>query len=192
MSENYKAPGNISITRRMGPYPDKSIIIQVEDGVSGVKILDFQMSLEAFSEAVTGLGYCKGDLEIYTGALSHLGMKTIRKEVIVTCREEDRDLLRKLDRVFSGDWGKVRKCEDGVSLVQRIFGTHESDGWVGSLYDVLNHHNMVTYSNDPKGNCEIRVTFSKWVSASEAKAYDEETRARDLEMVKNKKKRGAK
>ena len=135
-------PGKININRTSSNQEDDYISISIVDESSHVQFVDVKMSLLAFANAITGMGFNSCDFELRCPEL--VGMKRERKE----------ELLPR------------PKFQDTIEDLQKILNPFEVDGWIGSLYDMTNHHYWV-------GDNQVKVGFTRHVP-SDKKNEDED------------------
>lgn len=155
--DTYKGEGKITISRWSNTIEgEKQIHIVIEDGVSGVRILEFAMSLEDFAKALTGQGYVPGDLDLYRENVQYAGMKRIHKQVVV-----------KTTRTQRNAYFTLKRDDDRSELLASILKPYEKDGWTGQGSYLFNHHYAV-------GSMMIayQVPFTKFVTPEEAEAYN--------------------
>lgn len=113
-----KLKGIINISRRTGGNTDARIGIEIIDELSRTRFLDIEMSSEAFGNAITGLAF---------------------QECVFEHRPEFVGMVRELKIEIV----KRSKCEfkEREKSASKDLLPHESDGWKGSVSDLLNHRN---------------------------------------------------
>jgi len=132
--------GKITLSRYNSNYEDKEPIhIKLEDESSGVQFIDISMTLENFALMLTNLGYI--DCEFQLRGLDNVGKQREHKVEYIPMPK--------------GFWMPTK--EDAITLIKPF----EVDGWMGSVDDVLNHHN-----HDKKEGC-VRVGFIRWTDKSD-------------------------
>lgn len=128
-------PGTLTISHPSGGGSDY-IEIRVEDAKSGITFLELQVSLEAFTHAITGRASQDCTLELR--GLDNLGK---RREV-------------KHERVpYTRVYGEYEQLAKAKALAP-----FEVDGWRGYAGDLGNHHK----GNDTTG---YSVSFTRFVDA---------------------------
>jgi hypothetical protein len=118
--------GKITLGKYSSNYElENPIHFQLEDDKSGVNFLNITMSLIDFASMITGSGYIDCDFELKNA------------DLVGKTREHKRE------NVFIRDaWNPTE--EDKTEALKPF----EVDGWVGSRYDLENHHNMVHGKNN--------------------------------------------
>ena len=81
MSEDRKLKGKITISRRSGGAGGSSVGLAIYDPLSGIQFVDMEFSMEAWGNAVTGLGNTEGEMEVR--GLQYVGLKRIWQDFIV-------------------------------------------------------------------------------------------------------------
>lgn len=135
---------SISISRIHSNHEPDCIHIRVEDETSGCMILDLEMSLAAFAQALTGLSGMKCEGVLYKDA-------PVGKQ-----RQVKEELVSRPKKVT---------LENQEAVAAKAFAPFEVDGWQGRVSDLFNHHRRVEINT---ANEEIyRVVFTRFVDAVE-------------------------
>lgn len=133
--------GSISISRPQYSDGRKQIEITLIDERSACQAIEVHIGMEAFAEALTGLGRVACDFDFNNSGV--VGMVYEHKTEIVPIP----------DSLYRDD-------DKRVSEVLSLF---EKDGWEGCRSDVTNHHH-----HSRKGDqLFARVTFTRHVPATE-------------------------
>ena len=140
MSDNLK--GKITISRIHRSFSGNFIQIEIEDEKSGINFVRFEISMEDFSEAITGLGACSGTFQI--SGLENIGKQLENKTEEVTIPYQD---------YANNEFGReqARKA---------VIRDCEIEGWKAELSDLTNHHKFVCNQG---GNTVQRVSFHRYV-----------------------------
>lgn len=101
--------GNITICKTTGNNY-KKIHIEISDEVSRIRFCDVIMDLDAFADALTGLGFCKCDIDVR--GLEHLGKRKERKQLTlkmpdVGWKERDKTAFNILSQNCPDGWTPV-------------------------------------------------------------------------------------
>ena len=127
--------GNISIHRyQSNEEPHHGVHIELKDESSGVRVVDIDLTIEQFGNAVSGLGYTDCLFEL--GFVSYVGKVREHK-------------IEKIIRWFG--YGEIRN-ED----LEKVLKDYEIDGWKANRADFKNHHR---YNDDHT----ISVSFVRYV-----------------------------
>lgn len=131
--------GKISISRwtsNVEPYT--GIGIDVEDEMSGTRILRVEMTIEAFGQAITGLGSCPCEFQLST---KHAGKRReVKEEIVLYPRYTKKDERE----------------------INAALAPHEVDGWYGRNGDVGNMHRYVS-GKSTETHDAFMVTFIRFV-----------------------------
>jgi hypothetical protein len=128
----------VSIGRQHRGDGRKIVSIHVEDQTAAVRFLDVEMTFEEF---VVALMSGTGEGEAVVRGLENVGK--IHQSKIV---EVPFDMY-----ASRGDMEAAR-----IALAP-----HEVDGWVGTVDDLFNRHNLV---NNDRENRRVRVRFFRWIT----------------------------
>jgi len=128
-----KFVGQLSINRVSG-FQDY-VCIRVTDKLSGHDFLELDVDFEEFAKAVTGFSLQKCVFKLRS-------MNTVGKK-----REIKHEIVQRPTKYDS----QARDDE-----INGILAPYEIDGWVGSRYDITNHHNWT-------GDNKVRVCFRRYV-----------------------------
>ena len=113
-----KLSGKITICKTLG-RDDKPINIDINDEISGCRLVNIRMSLEDFADALTGRGWVPVEMEVNLDG--PIGMKAENKTEIVPFN------------CFSKD----SESEKAISKALKPF---EVDGWRARREDMTNGH----------------------------------------------------
>lgn len=139
MTQNSKKlQGKLTISRPSNGSGRRYITIRIHDELSGTEVIDLEIGLEEFAEAVTGMGYVPCEFELQA---EFAGKKREIKRVLVECGESWLEAKRT----------PARQAE----YVAQKFAPYEVDGWIGSQYDYFNFHN--------KNGDFMNVSFTRYV-----------------------------
>ena len=137
--------GKITISRYNDFRNKEPIHITITDEKSGVTFCDIEMSLESFSRAITGLSLQECNISIHN--IDRIGMK--------------REMKKEFIKISKGSFG----LSDNEK--EELLKPYNIDGWIGSKYDIGNHHNF-SHKNDA-----YKVGFTRWVVDDESLEGDE-------------------
>ncbi len=169
-------PGAISITRSSSG----TIRISIEDKVSGTRVLEAQMGLGAFAEAITGLGNQPLEMELYAHA--PWGKRREMKQHPVKVA----DVLPNY----------ARQPEQFKAAAALALEPHQRDGWIGSHSDIGNMHRGLrweagllygvadrdrrnpvaggeVFAMPEEGERYFMVSFVRWVDQADAQGEPE-------------------
>lgn len=127
--------GDLSITR----LSTDTVSIQVNDEVSGTRVIDVRVPVEDFARALMGLNG--------VGCTFSLLSRVVGK------RRELKELF-----VVVPDSGFNKESRKRVAA--EAVRPFEVDGWKASLDDALNHHRVVRWEDNGK---VVRVRFTRFV-----------------------------
>lgn len=128
--------GKITLSRYANSRDEECPIhIKMEDEKSGAQFLDISMSLENFALMLTNLGFI--DCQFELRGLDVVGKQREHKIVNVPLPK-----------------GMFLPSTAEASELIKPF---ETDGWIGRVDDVTNHHNR-SYDNN-----SVKVSFVRWV-----------------------------
>lgn len=126
--------GKLTISRTQSNQDNpRPIRIELTDNESRCRVVEILLSLCDFSEAITGRGYV--DCKFEYNDSGKIGMVREIKTVAVPYVEHE-----------------YIKREEAAAKAIKPF---EVDGWKGSTYDYLNHHN--------RKDKTVTVGFQRWV-----------------------------
>lgn len=115
--------------------------IELEDDASSCRVIQVEISLEDFAEAMLGHGFRDCRFTYYDPPLG----KTREYKTVV------------LSVPSAVQWkGRGEKRSDGKEYMR----PYEVDGWVGSTYDFQNGHN---WGRSEDGVSPVRVNFTRFV-----------------------------
>ena len=126
--------GKISIHAEMGSR-ERRVVIFIEDKLSACEIMQIEMTMADFGNAITGHG--------------HMPMKF---------------LLQDTSKVGKKHEVKTEKIELNVKDKEKTnedLKKYEVDGWVVNRKDIDNHHNLIKYMDN--GKWLVRVSFHRWI-----------------------------
>jgi hypothetical protein len=134
--------GKVTITRSWSTHSDDVITIRIRDEVSNIEFVEAEMSLADFAQAVTGLAFCKCELEVR--GLDYIGKKRVREPRTIEC-----------------PLSPYTKREE---LAQWLREHAQEDGWMLDTY--LGSQGSVNFSKDSKGTILNYAVF-KYVDPAE-------------------------
>lgn len=143
-------PGSITISRPSYGDGTKAIEIRVRDDQNHITFLELRISLEDFAEALTGLGQCPCQIEVYP---DHIGKAAEHKTEFVP-----------LD--LAGLYTKVSQ----QAATMRALRPFEVDGWTAIGGRLWNSH----YKRDVDGRPGYSVGFVRYVDPPASGPTDEE------------------
>lgn len=129
-----KLKGNITISNVQSTHEGDFIRIEIVDANSGIAFVRTKLTLENFSQALTGKGWTDCELDVH--GLDNVGMLAENKTVVVPTQHP------------YGDEAQLAKAIQAIQVF-------EVDGWRGNIRDLNNHYRTV-----PGG---ILVTFYRFV-----------------------------
>lgn len=154
-TEEKQLTGTLSISRTSSNRPlDRPIKITLEDELSRCRVVQIELTLADFAEALTGM----------FGVPCQF---TWPSSSVVGKRHE-----HKTEVVFIPDKCTDRKDQESA---RKHFAEFEVDGWRGRVSDAFNSHR---WAKDERPNpCGVRgmwtsITFDRWVEAESAEESD--------------------
>ena len=138
--------GKISIHAEMGSR-ERRVVIFIEDKLSATEILQVEMTMADFGNAITGHGHMP--MKFLLQDTSKVGKKHEVKTEKVTFNKLYQDGLN----------GVVTSSE-----IDRAIGEYEKDGWIGNKKDYNNHHHFV---ESDTGKEIYKINFHRWIDLPE-------------------------
>ncbi len=153
-----KLKGKLTVSRTFcGKSEEDHIKIRIQDELSECVIVEAVISFNYFAQAITGLSCASCDVEVYDS--ENTGKKHEYKTVMV-------------DRLHLP--GRERAEEFTDEELGNCIGDFEYDGWIGSIEDMKNSHNLVGIKRDPSKDSSkvktcstFRVGFHRWADVEE-------------------------
>lgn len=136
-----KLQGKITISRPQWSDGTETITIRLQDENSRIEFVEARMTLQAFAQAITGLGHRDVELEMH--GLDLVGKRIEHKEELVFVPGESYEPRHK-------------------KFAQMAIEAFELDGWKGSLRDADNSKRIAERRSD--GNV-YTVGFVRYVQA---------------------------
>lgn len=119
---------------------DSYISIEIEDELSSVRVIQANLSLKDFANAITGLSNLPCEFEL--GGIENIGKQLeVKTEEVVISESAFYD----------------QAIREGVRK-------YEVDGWIGRDKDAKNHHNWVR--NCSRGAI-YKISYHRWVKVGE-------------------------
>lgn len=127
-----KIDTNITISRPQTNFDYKKIVIGIKDADAGITFLEVELDYDAFTEAITGVGYvpCKSTVR----NLNLVGSKREVKTETIPIPDENLDL-------------------------EKLIAEYEQDGWIGRWSDLKNFHRRV---GRVVGQSQEKLGYTLW------------------------------
>jgi hypothetical protein len=132
--------GKITIGKYISNYENPTPVhIEIEDDKSTVRIVEVEMSLEDFADAVLGHGY---------------------KDCIFKIKNVDKlgKEFQHKNEVINNPYNFKEATEEQY---KELLKPYEVDGWVGNWEGFTNYHNAVKRTNN------YQIHFARWVKTEE-------------------------
>lgn len=113
-----KYKGDLTICAYQGGKRGRGVSVKLRDELSGCEIINIDISMEEFAQALFGLGYRPCEFEA-------------RVENLGKTRETKSERIKPPE---IKDWKRREK------IAADALKPYEVDGWSGSTDDILNHH----------------------------------------------------
>lgn len=139
-----KLKGKITISRPQG-RTGSCAAISITDELSGIRFVEMEFNLSDFAEALLGVAYVEGEMEVR--GLDKVGMKREHKTMKVF-------LPKKYEQI---------KCDDAA--YEAVLKPYETGGWVGSIYDLKNRKRKI-YADATEDGADYNVSFTRWVEVT--------------------------
>lgn len=133
--------GSISISRCTGPH-GTTCRIMINDDIAHCRILDLEMSFEAFGNAITGLGEQPAKVTMHP--TDNIGKK----------HEHKRETIR-----FTATDSMWHKTDENIAVLKEALKPYEIDGWQARIKDAFNHHLYFRSGN----TVTVTIVFDRWV-----------------------------
>ena len=137
--------GKISIHAEMGSR-ERRVVIFIEDELSTLEILQIEMDMADFGNAITGHG--------------HIPMKFIL---------QDTSKVGKKHEVKTEEVTFNRHNPGGAVLdeeINRAIHEYEVDGWIGNRKDAKNWHHRLA-RKDSEETITYKINFHRWIDLPE-------------------------
>ncbi len=129
--------GKISIHAEMG-REERRVVIFIEDTLSTTEIIQVEMTMADFGNAITGHG--------------HMPMKFLLQDTSKVGKKHEVKTEKVTFKYKNGD---ITKEE-----INKAIHKYEVDGWIGQVKDYGNHHNFVKSDKEKE---IYKIGFRRWV-----------------------------
>ena len=149
-----KHRGGLSIARFTDSRGPSGVIIELDDEVSGTRVLSARISLAEFAEALTGRGNCSITFELWP-------------QFVGWAREVKEEIVHTAEPLYSAGRTRIHAAQ------RKALAPFEVDGWLARDMDIGNQHRRER-DLDRDGLKAYRVIFIRFIEPPKDESQTEE------------------